>query len=352
LFGGISWQDSLVIAITVLIITCPCALGLAVPVVQVLASSKLMKNGVLVKSGDALERLASIDGVFFDKTGTLTMGKPQLDNKPAQHHLQMAASLAVHSAHPLPSALQEAYSGPLLHLENIQEVAGRGMQTTHQGHQIKLGSRIWCGDQNADPTEKPEVWLAIDGENPVVFQFTDHVREDAVEIIQKLKQSDLDPVILSGDRQTVARNIADQLHIDHVHAEKTPPEKFQILEDEKTKGHSLLMVGDGLNDAPALAAANISMAPGTAIDMTQNAADIVFMGKKLAPVYNTYETAKLSQKLVIQNFALAVIYNIIAIPLAFAGFVTPMVAALAMSGSSLLVIANSFRLKLKKWDKE
>lgn len=343
LLGGAAWQDALMIAITVLIITCPCALGLAVPIVQVLASGRLMKNGILVKSGDALERLASVDKVLLDKTGTLTLGRPSLDSTYDQRDLQLAASLAAHSTHPLSRALY--YDGKLLDVQNVKEYPGKGLEGKYEDKAIRLGSRNWCGDKDAPATEKLELWLHVENQAPVPFYFTDHLRDDASHVISKLKQADLEPVMLSGDRQSVANKIARESSIEKIYAEATPVQKSELLESLKNKGHKVLMVGDGLNDAPVLAGADVSMAPGTAIDMAQNAADIVFMGDKLAPVYQAYKTARESQKLVKQNFALAVLYNIVAVPLALGGLVTPLIAAIAMSGSSLLVIANSFRLR-------
>ncbi len=344
---GIAWQEALMIAVTVLIITCPCALGLAVPVVQVLATSRLMKAHVMVKSGDALERLAKVDTVIFDKTGTLTLGHPQLEKSGTSEDMRLAASLASHSRHPLSQALVEAYQGPLLSLTDIQEHAGKGVSGVYEGKELKIGSRRWCGPTKTSEPKGPELWLAVEGRKPVLFAFTDRLREDARQTIEALKQDGLRVILLSGDRREVAADIAQQASIsaENVFAEQTPPEKFEVLERYKREGHKVLMVGDGLNDAPVLAGADVSMAPGTAVDMAQSAADIVFMGQRLSPVSETRRVAAFSQRLVQENFALAMIYNAIAIPLGFAGLVTPMVAALAMSGSSLVVIANSFRLR-------
>ncbi len=344
--GGIDWQDALLISITVLIITCPCALGLAVPVVQVLASSRLMKSGILIKSGDALERLADIDIILLDKTGTITIGKAELVGKYDDAHLKMAASLAAHSMHPLSKSLLKCYGKKLLTISSVTEFAGRGVEGLYKGKVIRLGSRTWCGDKNAPATEKLELWLNIEGEEPVVFYFIDKIREDSCYVVNLFAKDGVAPVMLSGDRESVAMAIAEECGIETFYAEKTPPQKFEILENIKAKGHKVLMVGDGLNDAPVLAGADVSIAPGSAIDMAQNAADIVFMGKKLYPVYEVFRVAKFTQKLVKQNFIIAVIYNMVAVPLALAGLVTPLVAAIAMSGSSLIVIANSFRLKI------
>ncbi|MCB9983695.1 MAG: cadmium-translocating P-type ATPase [Rhodospirillales bacterium] len=346
--GGLDWQSALMIAITVLIITCPCALGLAVPVVQVLATGKLMKNGILVKSGDALERLSEIDTVLLDKTGTLTLGRPTLENPPDGQTLRLAASLAAHSSHPLSKALVQSYEGPLAKAENIKERAGQGLEADIEGRHIRMGSRAWCGDKNAAQSDTLELWLDIEGQTPRLFTFTDHLREDAAATITAFKNAKIDTIMLTGDRASVAQNVANQCGIGSVYAEQTPPQKYAHMQSLKDQGRKLLMIGDGLNDAPVLTGAHVSIAPGTAIDMAQNAADIIFMGDRLILAYETFKTAQFNQKLVKQNFALAVLYNIIAVPLALAGLVTPLVAAIAMSGSSLIVIANSFRLKVTK----
>jgi Cu2+-exporting ATPase len=343
---GAMWQDALLIAVTVLIITCPCALGLAVPVVQVLATGSLMKRGVLVKSGDALERLAKIDMALFDKTGTLTIGRPEMVGEYKEQDLKRAVSLAAHSKHPLSQALAAAYNGDMFEPASIKEHPGKGIEATIKKQNIKLGSRAWCGDKSAQESDALELWLAVDGKPATVFYFKDQLKSDAITAVDALKKSNIALAILSGDRQIIADNIAQKLDIDTVHAEQTPVQKHETLKTLKEQGHSILMVGDGLNDAPVLAAADISMAPGSAVDMAQNAADIIFMGENLSPVPFTHKIAKKTQSLVKQNFALAILYNCIAIPLAFSGLVTPMVAALAMSGSSLLVIASSYRLKL------
>lgn len=346
---GAMWQDALMIAVTVLIITCPCALGLAVPVAQVLATGRLMKEGVLVKAGDALERLAVIDTVFLDKTGTLTKGRPVLIHEDNTDVLKIGASLAAHSRHPLSLALRNAYTGDISVMDQIKEIPGKGLEAVYQGRKIRLGSRQWCGEANAPLHDGPELWLDVEGDKgtPHRFLFTDELREDVKTVLDHLRLAGMDLVLLSGDRKNVVQAVADHVGIVQAYGEMTPPDKYAHLEKIRREGHKILMIGDGLNDAPVLAGADVSMAPGSAIDMAQNAADIVFMGDKFRPVETTWRVARKTQKIIRENFALAVAYNIIAIPLAFAGMVTPMVAAIAMSGSSILVIANSFRLRGK-----
>lgn len=346
--ASLEWQAALLIAATVLIITCPCALALAVPVVQVLATGKLMKSGILVKSGDALERLAVIDTLLIDKTGTLTLGQPVLKkNSVSKETLRLAASLASYSVHPLSRALKRSCHDPLLSFADVKEYPGMGIEALYNGVVLRLGRRDWCGDINAPPSDQMEIWFSIDGTSPVPFHFSDQLRFDSKETIRQLKKHGLEIVLISGDREAPVREMAAQAGIDKFYSHMTPVEKYKIIEDMKAQGKKILMVGDGLNDAPALAGANVSMSPSTASDLAQNSADIVFMGEGFKPVLVSFETALLSQKLVRQNFALAIVYNIFAIPMAMAGYVTPLVAALAMSGSSLVVIANSFRLRGK-----
>lgn len=343
---GLDWQPALLIAATVLIITCPCALALAVPVVQVLATSKLMKSGILVKSGDALERLSGIDTVLLDKTGTLTLGQPVLVQADCadEETLKIAASLASYSAHPLSRALKAGYAGSVLSFLDVRETPGKGLEAVFEGKRIRLGNRHWCGVEE-DISSGMEIWFCEEGKTPSVFRFTDQLRADSKETMAALKRRGLDIILVSGDRFEAAADMARQAGIETFHAPMTPVEKYKLLEEIKASGKKVLMVGDGLNDAPSLAGADVSMSPATASDLAQNAADIVFMGNGMKPLLTSYDTAVLSQKLVKQNFALAIIYNMVAIPLAMAGFVTPLVAALAMSGSSLVVIANSFRLR-------
>jgi Cu2+-exporting ATPase len=351
LLAASEWQIALLHAVTVLIITCPCALGLAVPVVQVLASGRLMRNGVLLKSGDALERLAAVDAIVFDKTGTLTLGHPTLvSNFHDVEMLKFAASLAAVSKHPLSRALVRAYDGPLVALDNnVQEISGKGLEYIHNNKTVRLGKQTWCAT-DAERTEGDlnslELWFAVEGEKPVLFIFEDQLRLDAQHVVSKIHDLGIRTHLVSGDREPIVRKMAKALNIEAAHGQVSPIDKTNYIQALKDKGLKVAMIGDGLNDAPALASADVSLSPSSAVDISQNTADIVFQGNELAPIVEVIETARFSTKLVHQNFGLAVLYNIIAIPLAVMGYVTPLVAAIAMSGSSLVVIFNAFRLNL------
>lgn len=345
--GHAPWQVALLYAATVLIITCPCALGLAVPVVQVLATGKLLRSGILVKSGSALERLSRITHVAFDKTGTLTLGKPELLGDYPAIQLQLAASMAAHSRHPLSQAIARAYKGRLLALE-VKEIPGCGLEANYEGKHVRLGRSDWCGITHSSHDNQLELWLFIQGQTSIRFTFADRLREDAVAVVGKLKSMGLQTSLLSGDRQEVVFGVAKQTGVSEALARLSPLEKCDFLQARASRGARVLMVGDGLNDAPSLASAYVSMSPASGMDITQSAADIVFQGDRLKPVLNALSTATFSQTLVKQNFVLAILYNAIAIPAAVAGYVTPLVAAIAMSSSSLIVIANAMRLNFRK----
>lgn len=347
--GGIAWQVALLYAATVLIITCPCALGLAVPVVQMIACGTLMRRGILLKSASALERLASITDIVFDKTGTLTLGKPVLQNGAFDDAaLQCAASIAAHSKHPLSQALVRACPN-MTTVADVKEVAGCGLEAGD----TRLGKRGWAllHEKDAPPTHQDgrmELWLTKRGHAPVRFTFTDTIRPDAAETISALQHEGLHTHIFSGDRMDITQKIAATLAIPDAAGDLSPLEKTNRIHALMQTGARVLMVGDGLNDAPSLASATVSMSPSSAADITQNAADIVFQGDRLAPVADAWHTARKTQQLVKENFALAAGYNIFAIPLAVTGYVTPLIAAIAMSASSLIVIANALRLTMER----
>jgi Cu2+-exporting ATPase len=290
---GAPWQTALLVAVAVLIITCPCALGLAVPAVQVIASGRLLGRGILLKSASALERLAAVDTVVFDKTGTLTEGRPELlDTGDDPEALRRAASLAGTSRHPLARALVRSLPGVPL-AEGVRELPGRGLSLETPEGEVRLGSRRWCGPRN-DPqdaeaaveafAEGPELWLNVPGRAPRRFAFTDPPRSDAIEVIQGLRARGLAVELLSGDRAAAVAPLAESLGIATWRADCSPADKVTHLERLAKLGRRVLMVGDGLNDAPALAAAGVSLSPSSAIDISQTAADAVFQGRRLAPV--------------------------------------------------------------------
>jgi Cu2+-exporting ATPase len=342
LIAGLGLHQSLVIAIAVLIITCPCALGLAVPVAQVVASGALMRAGIMVKDGAALERLASIDRALLDKTGTLTLGRPLPD--PASlaalgaEEAAVALALASHSRHPLSRALAEAlgaagYEAAVL--ADVTEEPGRGVLATWQGQAVAL--------RRPDSASGIATALAI-GERPVrLISFADRLRPDAEQALAELKALGIEATILSGDNAGAVAEVSRATGLT-AQAGASPVDKQAAIARLQAAGHTVLMAGDGLNDGPALAAANASIAPGSASDVGRQAADLVFLGDSLLALPRGVRAARRTMAVVKQNFVLAIGYNALAVPLAMAGYVTPLIAAIAMSTSSLIVIANSLRL--------
>ena len=341
LIGGLDVRSALLRAVAVLIITCPCALGLAVPAVQITASGRLFRKGVLVKSGAALERLAEVDHVVFDKTGVLTEGRPRLvEADPAQ--LRRAAPLARASRHVLSRALAAA-AGPGPAAAEATETAGEGVEGMIDGRRAKLGRADFVGAATGGARET-ELWFAIEGETPVRFRFADELRDDALQTLQALKARGLTIQILSGDVESSVARAAGALGVETWSAGLLPAAKALTIDKLAAAGRKVLMVGDGLNDAAALAKAHASMAPGSAADASQNAADLVFAGEGLGAVVTAIDVARAARRRALENFGFSALYNMIAAPAAMLGLVTPLIAALAMSGSSLIVTLNALRM--------
>ncbi|WP_417240117.1 heavy metal translocating P-type ATPase [Celeribacter halophilus] len=339
-------RHSLNIAVAVLIITCPCALGLAVPAVTTAASGRLFRSGMLIKSATALERLAEVDTVVFDKTGTLTEGRPELSNLAdiPPHARSVAMALAAGSAHPLSAALFEAARAAGVEpapVRDIREVPGQGVEGRLDGMPVRLGRAAWLETQALAQTA---TYLKIGDEAPVAFAFVDHLREGASEAVAALKRQGKDVVLLSGDAPAAVADIARRIGIDAWDAECLPEAKALRVAELTRSGRKVLMVGDGLNDTAALAAAHVSISPASALEATRVVSDMVLLGKSLAPLGEATQVAVSATKRIKENFNIATLYNLIAVPIALAGFATPLAAALAMSASSITVSLNALRL--------
>lgn len=341
LVAGAGIHQSLVVAISVLIITCPCALGLAVPVAQVVASGALLRRGILVKDGSAFERLAEVDQVFLDKTGTITLGRPVpsgLDRLTASQ-AGIALALAQASAHPISRALAQSLrdNGTMpAKMVAIDEVPGVGMTGSVGGVAATLG-------RFASVDGAMGVQLSIADQPSVLLPMEDAVRPDAAAAIAAFAALNLPVTIVSGDSYASVAAVARQLGLVGV-AQLDPAAKLALLRRVQACGSRVMMAGDGLNDGPALAAAHASIAPSSASDVGQQAADVVFMGDSLLAIPQSIAVARATQRIVRQNFILAIGYNLLAVPLAMAGLVTPLIAAVAMSLSSIIVVANALRL--------
>ncbi|MDA8250812.1 MAG: heavy metal translocating P-type ATPase [Rhodospirillales bacterium] len=340
---GAPVAQALLVACSVLIITCPCALALAVPAVQVIATARLFRAGILLKSPTALERLAEADTVVFDKTGTLTEPALALVAHPGADVLARAATLAAASRHPLARALLAA-AGRVPAAEGVQEHPGSGLSLTTRAGEMRLGSARFAGGTDGEEGEGPELWFSEPGAAPVRFGFAEQLREDAAGTVAALLHMGLRIVLASGDRAAPVARVAEALGIAEYHAACRPADKVALVEQLAAEGRRVLMVGDGLNDGPCLAAALVSISPATAADISQTVADLVFQGARLAPVAMALRTARRARAVMRQNLGLAFAYNAVTLPLAVAGWVTPWLAAAAMSSSSLAVMTNSLRL--------
>lgn len=348
---GLGWQQALLIAVTVLIITCPCALGLAIPAVQVVAASALFRQRVMLKHGDALERLAELDTVVFDKTGTLTLPETGILNPEAVPEAERAAiaALAAASRHPLAQALAQAL-GASAPAQEVREYPGQGLTSRCGGSERRLGSVDFCqAQEQADVAIRahPDASLIAyrNGDRRIAIAIGQRLRPQARETVAALQEAGFAIMILSGDRPQAVAPVAAALGITEARAGLLPGGKLDLLDGLARKGRKVLMVGDGLNDAPALAASHVSISPVSASHLAQSAADIVFLGDSLAPVAQAVAIGRKARRLMIQNLWLAVLYNAIAVPLAIAGLVTPLIAAAAMSGSSLVVTLNALRAR-------
>ena len=342
-------RHSVNVAAAVLIITCPCALGLAVPAVVTAASGRLFRRGMLIKDGTALERLADVDCVVFDKTGTLTMGVPQIVSIEAipTEMRPVALALAQGSSHPLSRALAQALRDAgttAADLADLREVPGFGMSGRWQGHEVRLGRADWLGaDHGAGRISAS--WLSLGEGAPIRLEFTDRLRPGAESCIRELLASGRRVVLLSSDAAPVVEELALRLGLAEWHAGVTPTEKAATVRELRAAGAHVLMVGDGLNDTAALAEAHVSISPASALDAARVASDIVLMGNDLSPVAEALETARGARSRIKENFAISVLYNIVAVPFAIAGLATPLMAALAMSLSSICVTLNALRLR-------
>jgi len=333
------------ISAAVLIITCPCALGLAVPAVVTAASGRLFRAGLLVKDGTALERLATVDTVVFDKTGTLTLGQPELTGRPRDFDLALAAGMGAGSAHPLALALVAAAKAQGVVPEavtGLREVPGHGIEAEWQGRNLRLGRADWVG---AEAGEATATWLRIGQDAPVGFTFTDRLRPGAAELIERLAARGIAVHLVSGDVPGAVADIAGRLGIADWQAGVLPAEKAAFVSGLVASGRRVLMVGDGLNDTAALSAATVSISPASALDAARVASDIVLMGRDIAPVAEALRVAQKAARRIKQNFAISFLYNVVAVPLALVGLATPLLAAAAMSLSSITVTLNALRLK-------
>jgi Cu2+-exporting ATPase len=339
-----------VITLSVLVVTCPCALALATPAAFAAAGSRLSQLRLLVTAGDAIEALSRATLAVFDKTGTLTEGEPRitsafvLDNKFSERDCRLLAAALEHaSTHPLARAF--ALPGPLPAVSNEKIVVGQGVRGTIGGREWRIGSANFVGGGAAvGDNESTHVFLGVDGKAVAWFEVEDELRHDARETIDALRGLGLGTALISGDNRVAVSKVAARLGIEWQHAECSPEEKLTIIEQAQQRGERVVMIGDGINDAPVLAGANTSVAPAHGALLAQTSADVIMLGDSLRPLITAIEMSRSTMRIVRQNLAWAIVYNALALPLAAAGFVPPWAAAIGMSASSLIVVLNALRL--------
>ncbi len=332
-------RHALNVAIAVLIITCPCALGLAVPAVTTAAISRLFSLGYLVKHATALERLAETTRVVFDKTGTLSQPSVTLDKGFTDNERRVAKSLAQASGHPLSRALDAVlHDVQAAKVADMNEQAGQGVRGTWQGQDVRLGRGAWIGAEFAD------LGLRIGNQPARIIRASETPRAGVEAALAALP---VPSELVTGDTFEAAKSFADPLGLSFK-ADMRPDEKLNYLNGLSDKGDLVLMVGDGLNDTAALAAAHASIAPASALDASRSASDVVILNDSFADLPLLLKISKWTRTLSTQNFAIAAVYNAVAIPIALAGYATPLAAALAMSASSITVLLNSQRIRSVK----
>jgi len=365
-FIGGNFNIGLINAVAVLVIACPCALGLATPTAIMVGTGKGAENGILIKSGEHLERAHKIDTIVFDKTGTITKGEPEVtdiisfNDMDRDEILKIAASVERTSEHPLGQSIVKKGEEELLKLlepEKFIAIPGKGLKATFEGKEVFIGNRKLMSDNNISIANGEEILLKLEEEGKTamllsldnklsgILAVADKIKETSRDAIEELKNMGLDIYMITGDNERTAKAIAKEVGITNVLAEVLPENKAEVVEEIKSRGKNVGMVGDGINDAPALAAADVGFAIGTGTDVAMEAADITLMRGDLSSIVTAIRLSHRTMRTIKQNLFWAFFYNSIGIPFAALGFLDPMIAGAAMAFSSVSVVTNSLRLK-------
>lgn len=338
-------QNAMLFAVSVLVATCPCALGLATPTALTAAMAKLKQFNIILKSADFLENLSEIDTVVFDKTGTLTEGKFSIaewinhSHMDEQQVLLIAASLETHSEHPIARAFT---SDTLLPFGKVKVVVGSGIEGVLDGKHYKIGSQQYTGVENLAQSSTSNVFMSANNQLIAEFSLQDQLASGVNTFIESI--SHLQQVILSGDARNNVKSIAEQLHIQQWQARCRPEDKLEFIKNLQSSGKRVLMIGDGINDGPVLAQADISIAVNNATDLAKNAADVLMLRENIGALKILFSIAEKTRSTIRTNILWALGYNTCVLPLAMAGWLTPWMAVIGMSLSSIIVVFNSTRL--------
>ncbi|MGQ4575642.1 heavy metal translocating P-type ATPase [Dermabacteraceae bacterium P7006] len=362
-FAGAGWEAAFATAVSVLVIACPCALGLATPTAIMVGTGRGAKLGILVRSAHALEESRAVDTVVFDKTGTLTRGEMQLTRMAVRAGwqedaaLRLAAAVEAHSNHPIARAITSAWQGEVPAAQDAQAQAGDGVSAVVAGKKVRLRSLRQAETLPQELTESAEAaaragetlsLLEVDGEACALFGCGDTLRESSAAIVAALREQGVTPVLATGDNLAAAHKVAAATGISEVHAKLTPADKLRLVNELRSQGRHVAMLGDGINDTAALAAADLGVALGSGTDAAIANGDIVLSGGDIALLPKAFGLSRATVNTIRWNLLWAFIYNLVAIPLAVAGLLNPMIAGAAMACSSLFVVANS--LRLRGWD--
>ena len=356
-------EEAFWIVLSMLVVTCPCALSLATPAAMTAATGALTRLGVLTTRGHALEALSRITHIIFDKTGTLTLGRLSLTRTQCLGNLEKEKCLAISGAlersseHPIARALvSAAASVPLPETNEVIATPGLGIEGIIEGKRYRVGKRQYVAEWVSESLLTSEhegeshVWLADENGVLAQFCFSDQIRPDAKQSLLELRAAGIETIMLSGDQESVVQQVAAELGIKEAKGDLTPADKLAYLESLQAQGAVVAMVGDGVNDAPVLAAAQVSLAMGQGTQLAQASADMVLLAEPLHHIIRAQQMAKRTMQIVRQNFTWAIMYNIVALPLAAAGWIAPWMAAIGMSASSLVVVANALRLTQRSTD--
>ncbi|AYJ78616.1 heavy metal translocating P-type ATPase [Aliarcobacter cryaerophilus] len=360
-FEGVNqFERSFITAISVVVIACPCALALATPMASLVGISELAKKSLLFKEAKFIETIANATTVVFDKTGTLTKGELEVGfveffNKD-EKSMNLLYSLLDSSNHPVSIAvkryIKDNFEVSNLILEDVKNIEAKGLSARYENIEILGGNEALLKEfdvnVNIDLNSKFTQYLfCIDKKIVANFELKDELKDDAKELIEYLKEQNIESIMLTGDNNFVASSIAKELEISNYKANLTPKDKADFIKDLKNSGKTVVMVGDGVNDSVALASSDVAIAMGNSADVSMMVSDVVMLNSKLKSLKDAFIISKKTYKHIKQNLAFSLIYNTITIPIAAAGFIIPLFAALSMSLSSLVVVLNSLRIKLK-----
>ena len=356
-----SFEESLMVGISVIVIACPCALGLATPVATLVGLSLGAKRGILFKEAAQLETMAKANVLVVDKTGTLTVGKPEVVSERILKDVdyKLLYSLVKLSKHPVAKGIvkylkENAKVEKEIIFDEFIQLSARGMVAKHEGLNIIGGNYQLMLDNNIDVehvSDKTVFYFAIDSELCLIYELSDTIKSNAKELVDNLKSKNIETIMLTGDNEASAMSVANEVGITNVLFSQSPEDKLSYIEKLHTQNKVVVMVGDGVNDILALAKADIGIVMGSGSDIAVDVSDVVLLNDSLSSLLGAFQISKTTFSLIKQNFAISLMYNAITIPLAMAGLVIPLVAALSMSFSSLLVVGNSMRIRYK-WNKE